>query len=529
MPFRRSFIALLAAVVLLVGCTRSPSDPQDSEKPNVIVMYSDDHTAQAVGAYREALDYGLQLNHTPTPHLDQLAENGMRFDNAFVGNSICVPSRATMLSGVHSHVSGATTNRDSLPADLTIFPPLLQKEGYQTAMIGKWHLKTEPRGFNYYEVLQGQGPYYNPTMRTPDGTIDRNGHTSEVITESALRWLRSKRESDRPFMLMYNHKAPHRNWLPGPDHLNDYRDRDLPEPPSLFYDYSGLASPAREQEMEIADEMGWGWDLKVPRHPVTGDTTGGWKAIVNRNDLTDKQRTRLRRAYADENQRLYEQFDQMSDQEKRRWKYQRYVKDYLRTIRGLDDGVGRVIDYLRREDLLDNTVVIYAGDQGFFLGENGWFDKRWIYEESMRQPLIVHWPEEVAPSSVSKRLVQNIDIAPTILDLAGVDVPDQMQGRSLKPLLTGEEPGQWRDAVYYQYFEGASAVHSVAQHYGVRTKRYTLVHYPNQDEWELFDLKEDPEQLNSVYGDSDYAAAQRRLKKQLTNLQERYGDDSWEE
>jgi arylsulfatase A-like enzyme len=261
---------------------------------------------------------------------------------------------------------------------------------------------------------------------------------------------------------------------------------------------------------------------------VTEDTTKGWKQIIERNDLTDEQRTRLREAYAAENQELYDQYDQMSEEEKLRWRYQRYVKDYLRTIRGLDDGVGRVIEYLQQENLLDNTVVIYAGDQGFFLGENGWFDKRWIYEESMRQPLIVHWPEGIDPGSVSERLVQNIDLAPTILDVANAEIPEQMQGRSLVPLLKGEDPANWRDAVYYQYFEGPPAVHSVAQHYGVRTDRYTLVHYPNHEEWELFDLEEDPEQLHNVYGEPEYEDVQQRLKERLAALQDQYNDDSWE-
>jgi arylsulfatase A-like enzyme len=502
------------------------------ESPNIVVIYSDDHTAQAVGAYREALDYGLQLDHTPTPHLDRLAEGGMRLDNAFVSNSICVPSRATMLSGLHSHVTGARTNRDSLRPGLETFPPLLREAGYQTAMVGKWHLKTEPRGFDYYEVLRGQGPYYNSTMRTSEGEIDRKGHTSQVITDSALRWLREGRETGRPFAMIYNPKAPHRNWLPSLDHLGDYRDRDLPEPSSLFYDYSGLASPAKNQDMEIATTMSWGWDLKVPRHPETGEPTEGWEQLVGRNDLTDQQRERIEEAYAAENQKLYDRFDQMSEKEKVRWRYQRYVKDYLRTIRSLDDGVGRVMAYLRRENLLDETVVIYAGDQGFFLGENGWFDKRWIYEESMRQPLIVHWPEGIEAGTVSEDLVQNIDLAPTVLDLAGAEVPGSMHGRSLVPLLRGENPNDWREAVYYQYYEGSpamDAVHNVAQHYGVRTKSYTLARYPGPGEWELFDLEENPEQLKSVYGEPGYSEVQKRLKGRLSELQEKYEDNTWGE
>lgn len=512
---------LYALVLIYLFLGISVGYAQQTERPNIIVMYSDDHTAQAIGAYSEALNYGLKLNHTPTPNIDQLAEGGMRFDNAFVTNSICKPSRAVLLTGLHNHKNGVTTNGKSLDTELLTFPKILQNEGYQTAIVGKWHLGTEPQGFDYYEVLHGQGPYYNPTMRTSAGDIERRGHTSTVITDTALRWLKSNRKKDQPFMLVYNHKAPHRNWLPGPNHLLDYRDRDLPEPPSLFYNYSGLESPAHEQDMEIGTTMGWGWDLKVPLDPESGETVDGWKRLVKRNRLTDQQLEKIKEAYRQDNEELYQNYSEMSEKERLRWRYQRYVKDYLRVIRGLDDGVGRVMDYLRRENMLDNTVVIYAGDQGFFMGENGWFDKRWIYEESMRMPLIVHWPDGVDAQSVNKKLVQNLDLAPTILDIAGADIPEQMQGRSLVPLLQKKD-SDWRDAVYYHYYEGPPAVHKVAKHHGVRTDRYTLAHYYHKNEWELFDLKKDPEQLESVYGDQEYADVQERLKAKLKELIEQY-------
>jgi arylsulfatase A-like enzyme len=486
-------------------------------------MYSDDLTAQAVGAYQGALEYGLELDHTPTPHIDKLAENGMRFDNAFVTNSICRPSRAVFLTGVHSHQNGVLTNADSIAIDMPTFPGMLQEAGYQTAMIGKWHLGTEPQGFDYYEVLRGQGPYYNPTMRTPSGMQQRRGHTSEVITSSTLDWLKKKRNPDKPFMLIYNHKAPHRNWLPGPRHLDDYRNRDLPEPPSLFYNYSGLSSAAVEQEMEIKSALTWGWDLKFRTHPESGEELPGWQWIVDRNNLTDAQKKAVIEAYSSDNEELRENYDQMSDKELLQWKYQRYVKDYLRVVRGLDDGVGRLMAYLERENMTDNTVVIYAGDQGFFLGENGWFDKRWIYEESMRMPLIVHWPDGIAAESVNKQLVQNLDLAPTILDLAGAQIPDRMQGRSLLPQLKGEEPDNWRDAVYYHYYEGPPRVHKVARHYGIRTEQYTLAHFYDNGEWELFDLQDDPEQLQSVYGKQGYSEVEERLKQKVRDLQRKYG------
>ena len=533
-------ICFLAVVVFLfiagfsylpeINKVKAATDP-----PNIIVMYSDDHTAQAVGAYQGVLNYGLQLDHTPTPNIDRLAENGIRFDNAFVTNSICKPSRAVKLSGMHSHKNGVMTNAEDIPIELENFPALLQQAGYQTAMIGKWHLGNEddPQGFDYYSVLYGQGPYYNPTMRTFDGDVDYHGHTTGIITDIALEWLRLERDRDKPFMMIYNHKAPHREWLPGPA-LNDYQDRNLPEPSTLFYDYSGLTTAAHEQDMEIRESgpqsLIWGRDLKVPNNPETGERNPGWDSLINGNRLTDEQLERIKAAYAADNQYLYDNYATMTDEEITRWRYQRYVKDYLRVVREVDDEVGRVMAYLERENLKDNTIVIYAGDQGFFLGEKGWFDKRWIYEESFRMPLIVHWPEGVDPGMVSEYLVQNLDLAPTILELAGAEVPDRMQGRSMVPLLRGENPADWRDAVYYQYYEGPElpgSWHAVARHYGIRTDRYTLAHFPDHDEWELFDLEADPDQLTSVYGNAEYADVQEYLKQRLSELQEQYEDDTW--
>ncbi len=534
---------LLIYTLVAYSCTHEIDNSaiDDFGQPNIIVMYSDDHTAQAVGAYQGALNYGLQLDHTPTPNIDRLAENGIRFDNAFVTNSICKPSRAVLLTGLHSHLNGVLTNGENISKDLETFPMLLQESGYQTAMIGKWHLGTEPQGFDYYEVLYGQGPYYNPTMRTTYGDVDRHGHTTEILGDIALRWLRIDRDHDRPFMMIYNHKAPHRNWLPGPA-LDDYRDRDLPEPSTLFYglqdgdapaspegtyEYPGLTTAAQEQDMEIGTTMQWAWDLKVPINPETGEPSEGWDHLVERNRLTEEQLERILDAYAEENEYLYENYHRMTQEELLRWRYQRYVKDYLRVVREVDDEVGRLMAYLERENLKDNTIVIYAGDQGFFLGEKGWFDKRWIYEESLRMPLIVHWPEGIDPGLVSEELVQNLDLAPTILELAGTQVPDYMQGRSMVPLLMGESPTDWRDAVYYHYYEGPPVVHRVARHYGVRTDRYTLAHFPDHDEWELFDLEVDPDQIRSVYGESEYSDIQEQLKSKIDELQEKYQDDTW--
>jgi len=522
-----SKLAILLIIPWIFGCNTNfeQENSATAEKPNIIVMYSDDHGAQSIGAYRGALNYGFELDHTPTPHIDRLAERGMRFDNAFVTNSICKPSRAVLLTGVHSHQNGVKTNDDSLSINLETFPLLLQKHGYQTAIIGKWHLKTVPQGFDYYEVLYGQGPYYNPTMRTTNGDVDRHGHTTEVITESALQWLKLDRKTDEPFMLIYNQKAPHRAWWPGPKHLDDYRNRDLPEPSTLFYDYSGLTMAASEQDMEIGSTMTWGRDLKFPINPETGEINEDYYRLINEtNRMTEDQIKRFEDAYAEENEYIYQNYDQMSEEERVRWKYQRYIKDYLRVVRGVDDGVGELMAYLERENLIDNTIVIYASDQGFFLGENGWFDKRFIYEPSLRMPLIIHWPEGVKPGSVNKQLVQNLDLAPTVLDLAGLEIPEQMQGKSLLPLLKGEQYDDWRNAVYYHFYEGPPRVHQVARHYGVRTERYTLAHFYDHDEWELFDLQDDPEQLLSVYKDQEYAEVRKRLKEILTDLQIKYDD-----
>jgi arylsulfatase A-like enzyme len=509
--------------VALVGSLTSGAHA--AERPNIIFIFSDDHTAQAVGAYQGHLNYGLELDHSPTPNIDRLAQQGMRFDNAFVTNSICKPSRAAVLTGKFGHLNGMKDNKNpNFNRDQLVFTTLLQDAGYKTAIVGKWHLGSEPKGFDYYEVLHGQGPYYNPKMRTREGNVQREGYTSKIITRRALDWLKEKQGSDEPFMLMYQHKAPHRNWLPGPDHINDYAGRDLPEPDTLFYDYSGLTSPAHNQDMSIAKTMTWGMDLKLPNNPKTGKPTRGWKSwggTKRRNSLTDAQLAWLKQGYKPMNDELRAHIDDWSDKQIIRWKYQRYIKDYLRAVAGVDDGVGRVMQFLEKSGLKDNTVVIYTSDQGFFLGENGWFDKRWMYEESFRTPLIVRWPGVVKRGSSNKDLVQNIDFPATLLDIAGVDVPGAMQGRSLTPLLKGDTPSDWRDALYYQYFE-YPGYHSVRRHCGVRTKRYKLMHFHRMGKWELFDLKKDPEELNSVYGDEAYAEVQKRMKQKLRQLQKQY-------
>ena len=510
-------LVLLALAGAVLASSFGTARAQAQDRPNIVFIFSDDHAVQALGAYEGRL---AALN--PTPEIDRIAEEGMLFRNAFVGNSICAPSRATILTGQHSHMNGVRTNGDKLNKGVQTFPELLQGAGYQTAMIGKWHLKRKPEGFDYWEVLPGQGRYYNPRFRTPDGTTSYTGYVSDIITDRALRWLRDGRSEDEPFLLMYQHKAPHRNWQPGPDHLSTYEDVQVPAPRTLFYDYSGLAAPATMQEMEVQNDLRWGWDLKLPQPPsASDDSLGGFQRFFNR--YTPSQKKAWRAAYEDKNDDFYEQYRSgaLQGRDLTRWKYQRYIKDYLRSIRSMDDQIGRLLDALDRQGVADETIVVYASDQGFFLGEKGWFDKRWMYEESLRMPLLVRWPGVVEEGSESTALVQNLDIAQTFLDAAGVKGPGSMQGRSLVPLMKGNTPQNEREALYYHYYE-YPAVHSVMRHEGIRTDRYKLIHHYWVDQWSLFDLKTDPRELHNVYGHPDYAQVTERLKQRLRTLKDRY-------
>ncbi len=474
-----------------------------AERPNILFVYCDDHAYQAISAYQSVSAYGLKLNETP--NIDRLAKEGMRFDNCYVTNSICGPCRAVVQTGKYSHLNGFFCNGDRFNGQQQTFPKLLQKAGYQTAVVGKWHLASDPTGYDYWHVLIGQGPYYNPPMIENGTRVQHTGYTTEIITDIALDWLENRRDANRPFMLMYQHKAPHRAWEPGPKYLTKYDDVTIPEPDTLFDDYSARGTAARTQDMSIARTMN-DRDLKFePPRNLTPDQLAAWnKAYGPKNE-----------AFRNAN---------LQGEDLVRWKYQRYMKDYLRCIAAVDDNLGRVLKYLDEEGLADNTVVIYSSDQGFYLGEHGWFDKRWIYEESLRTPLIVRWPGVARPGSVNKDIVSNLDFAETFLDAAGVAVPDDMQGRSLVPLLQGRTPDDWRKSFYYHYYE-FPAVHSVRRHYGVATGRYKLIHfYPNRwdpnpiDEWELYDLESDPKELHNVCGDPKYAAVRKELEGELARL-----------
>ena len=489
------FLALgLTALVCWYNGEAAQTPATTGARPNILFVFTDDHAYQSIGAY------GSRINKTP--NMDRLAREGMLFRNAFVTNSICAPSRAVILTGKYSHLNGVLDNVLEFEGAQQTFSKLLQKAGYQTALIGKWHLKSNPTGFDYWQILIGQGPYYNPPMIENGTQVKHTGYTTDIITDIALDWLKNRRDQKKPFMLMYQHKAPHRDWQPGPKYLTRYDNMTIPEPDTLFDDYSGRGSPAKTQEMSIEKSLNEP-DLKlVPPKDLTPEQRGPWDAAYNPANEAFRKAN-------------------LSGKELVRWKYQRYIKDYLRCIDSVDENLGRVLQYLDETGLAKNTVVIYSSDQGFYLGEHGWFDKRWMYEESLRTPLLVRWPGVVQPGSVNHDMVLNLDYPETFLDIAGVGVPADMQGRSLKPLLMNKTPKDWRRSIYYHYYEYPGP-HSVRRHYGVRTDRHKLIHFYQLNEWELYDLNKDPKELRSVYGDPAYAKIRDELAAELKRLRTLY-------
>ncbi len=478
-----------------------------AQKPNILFIFTDDHAYQAVGAYDSWLK-----EHCPTPNIDSLARDGMLFEQCYVTNSICGPMRAAIQTGKYSHANGFLVNGNKFDGTQQTFPKLLQKAGYTTAVVGKWHLGTHmsPQGYDYSEVLIGQGPYYNPPMRLDadgdgkhDEVIKHVGYTTDVITDLALEWMKTKRNKDKPFMLMYQHKAPHRNWQPGPKYLKKYDEVTLPEPDTLFDDYKGRTLAAYQQDMTIAETMNRG-DLKL-------DAPG---------NLTPEQKKLWDAAYDPKNEALKQA--NLSGKDLVRWKYQRYVKDYLRCIASVDDGVGRMLAYLKKAGLEKNTIVIYCSDQGFYLGEHGWFDKRWMYEESLHTPLLVRWPERIKPQSKNDLLVSNLDFAPTFLELAGAQPPRDMQGKSLVPVFKGAKPKDWRKTHYYHYYEAGG--HGVPIHYGVTDGRQKLIRFPdpNLNTWEYFNLDKDPMEMKNLYAKKSYATNIEAMKKELHRLRKLY-------
>jgi arylsulfatase A-like enzyme len=509
------FALAMLAVMSLSGTARA------ADRPNIVFVFSDDHAPHAIGAYG-----GIYRDLNPTPNIDRLASEGMLFRNSFCTNSICGPSRAVILTGKHSHKNGFMNNGNLFDGSQQTFPKLLQKAGYQTAIFGKWHLKDLPQGFDEWRVLPGQGAYYNPVMIGPEGREKIEGYCTDVVTELSLDWLKEGRDTDKPFMLMCQHKAPHRNWMPPVRYLNLYDDVEIPEPDTLFDDYADNASPARNQEMEIDRHMSLVYDLFTDLNPQSKSNNG--KATDrsghrNLRRMTPEQQAAWHKALDPKNEAF--QNANLQGEELVRWKYQRYMQHYLGCVKSVDDSVAALMQYLEETGLDENTIVIYSSDQGFYLGDHGWYDKRWMYEESLKMPLIVKWPGVTQPGSVAEQMVQNLDYAETFLDMAGATIPDDMQGVSLVPLLQGEDPEDWREAIYYHYYEFPS-VHMVARHYGIRTERYKLMYFYQMDEWEFYDLEKDPDELRNAYDDPQYSDVIAGLKDKLAELREKYEDDS---
>jgi len=495
-----------------------------SNRPNIIFIMTDDHASQAMSCY------GSRVN--TTPNLDRIANEGMRFDHCYVTNSICTPSRAAILTGTHNHVNRVTTLRTHLDNSLPNVAKHLKQGGYQTAIIGKWHLGQGPdhwpTGFDFWSVLPGQGIYHDPVFYEMGERVVKPGYVTDITTDESINWIKG-REPGKPFFLMCHHKAPHRPWDPKPEHRSLYKD-PIPRPDTLEDDYSNRAHAAEAAHMRIARDMTYD-DLDLVQLAESPGTTGGLgsqKFVPDTQDVSDLVLRCKITGTA---------YTFTSRQELLHFKYQRYLEKYLQCVHSVDENVGRLLDYLDQSGLAENTVVIYTSDQGFYLGEHGWFDKRFIYEESFRMPFVVRHPGLVKPGSVNQDMVSNVDFAQTFLDLAKLPEPNYMQGRSIVPLLKGETPSDWTDLAYHRYWMNQDAIHNAYAHYGIRTHDFKLIYWYNEDcgqpganpgthtpEWELFDLKKDPREMKNVYHDPAYSGVVKSMTAKLDAEMARIGD-----
>ncbi len=490
-----------------------------AQRPNILFLFSDDHALNAISAYG-----GRLADVAPTPSIDRLAEEGAIFENSFVANSICGPSRACILTGKHSHKNGFMTNRSG-PFDGSQWTSAkaLREAGYTTAVVGKWHLKSNPTGFDFWEVFPGQGSYYNPVLLKMDGGKEKvTGYATDIVTDKAIEWL-DGRDKDKPFFLMCQHKAPHRTFAPALRHLDAFDGVTIPEPGNLFDDYATRSTTLPKNEMEIDRHFDWAYDAKVRKDERDGATLPAPDryGTPEYNRMTDAQKQKWNAHFGPENKTFIADFKagKLSDRDIVRWKYQRYLKNYLATVKAVDESVGRMLDYLDENGLAENTIVIYSSDQGFYLGEHGWYDKRWMFEESFKMPFVIRWPGVIAPGSRPRELIQNIDYAPTFVEIAGATTPPDVQGRSLVPVLKGNT-GDWRKSVYYAYYEEGE--HRVPRHFGVRTKSHKLIHFPRTDEWNMFDLVRDPNEMKNVYGNPEYASLRKTLTDEYHRLRKHY-------
>ena len=534
------------------------------QHPNIVYIMCDDHAYQCISAYGSALS-----KLAPTPNIDRLAERGMRFDRAFVENSLSTPSRACLMTGQYSHQNGQRQLGEGIDTTRTFFTELLQEAGYQTAVVGKWHMGCDPKGFDYYHVYNDQGQYWNPQYRGTDTNnefVVEEGYSTDLTTDHALSFI-EHRDPSKPFCLLLHHKAPHRNWQANLKYLGMYDDVEFPMPENFYDDYATRGSAARTQKMSVTRDMRWEQDFKVPEmldlnNPDSKDSYNALMGEINR--MTPEQRSAWGRYYFPRNRRLLEA--QLKGKDLDNWKYQVYIRDYMSVIASVDESVGRVLDYLDKNGLTDNTMIVYTSDQGFYMGEHGWFDKRFMYEESLRTPLIVSYPGHTKPGSVCNRLVQNIDYAPTFLALAGVQQPKDMPGRSLVPVLAnGDNVKNWRQSIYYHYYDYPT-YHMVRKHDGVRTERYKLIHFygkggldavsenkyqnvPGTREYgtmkglesigyfepkdeavdycELYDLQTDPHEQNNIFGKPGTEKIMKQLQRELDKYRKTLAVDEY--
>ena len=501
------------ALAATIGAMAQQKADTPQKRLNIVYIMTDDHTAQMMSCYDK--------RYMNTPNLDRIAQNGVRFTNSFVANSLSGPSRACLVTGKHSHANGFTDNTNCVFDNTQpTFPKYLQEAGYQTALVGKWHLESLPTGFDKWEILPGQGDYYNPRFIKQTGdTVVEHGYLTTLITDKSIQWLDKERDKSKPFCILIHHKAIHRNWMADTCDLGLFEDKALPLPENYYDDYEGRPAAAA-QEMSIIKDMDVIYDLKMWLPGSKSRLSDTYENFVNRMDF--QQRAAWEAFYAPIRKDFYEK--QRTGKELAEWKFQRYMRDYMKVVKSLDDNVGRVLDYLRDNGLLDNTLVVYTSDQGFYMGEHGWFDKRFMYEESLHTPLIMMLPKGYDRRGDIDEMVQNIDHAAAFLDIAGVKVPSDIQGESWLPLLRGEHPKNWRNSIYYHFYE-YPAEHMVKRHYGVRGERYKLMHYYNDiDCWELYDLQTDPTEMHNIYGKPGTEKITKQMMKELKKLQEKYDD-----
>jgi len=514
----KKIFSLLILVLIVFSCKEQKiNKPKTSKqtKPNIVFIMSDDHAYQAISAYSDKL--------IQTPNIDRIANEGMLFKNASVTNSICAPSRAVILTGKHSHLNGKIDNISAFDTTNVTFPQLLQNAGYQTAMFGKLHFGNNPKGFDEFKILPGQGSYYNPKFITQKGDTVINGYVTDITTDLALDWLKNRRVADKPFLLMYLHKAPHRAWYPAEKHYKEFTKKTFPLPETLFDNYEGRLA-ASTAEMSILKHMHLAYDNKIDTAVLKKLDIKWGLARSETRRMTPEQRASWDSVYDPIIADFEKNYPTMDDKQLMEWKYQRYLQDYLGTIASVDDNVGRVLDYLEEEKLSDNTLIVYTSDQGFYLGEHGWFDKRFMYDESFKTPLLIKWPNKITAGTTEDEMVQNLDFAQTFLEIAGAKAPNDMQGESLVPLLTGQKEKWDRDAVYYHYYEYPGE-HTVKRHYGIATTAYKIIHfYHDIDIWEFYDRKKDPQEMNNLINDKEYADEIAMMKLKLKETRAKYKD-----